>query len=282
MGIESTNFYFIRKDWPCLQLTGKEAQSWLHSICSQDIETMQVGDSALGSFLTGIGKLIAKFVIYKADTFFLLFFEPLKKTAVQKHLEFMHFGEELEFMWNKDYYLIDSNHDNLDLSPQLSAEPFNSKGALYLCRSSEPIDKTKFATLKELTTTEYFALRASFVFPQDGVEILDSDILLEANLKEYISEDKGCYPGQEVVAKIITYGKVAKHICLLQWQGSTDLGDIFNEEGASVGELRSVYQSKANYYGIAYIKRLAVEKYIKKDAELILRNGNKVLRLIHN
>ncbi|MCB9799931.1 MAG: hypothetical protein H6757_04150 [Candidatus Omnitrophica bacterium] len=53
-----------------------------------------------------------------------------------------------------------------------------------------------------------------------GVDITDDMLLPETGLEDlYASETKGCYPGQEVVAKIKTYGRLNRKIVKLIFEG---------------------------------------------------------------
>ncbi|HLG22542.1 MAG TPA: glycine cleavage T C-terminal barrel domain-containing protein, partial [Candidatus Manganitrophaceae bacterium] len=70
--------------------------------------------------------------------------------------------------------------------------------------------------------------------PRYGTDIDEHIIPIEAGLEaEAISYTKGCYPGQEVIARIQTYGHVNKHLSGLIIEGKTlpQKGDkVFQEE----------------------------------------------------
>ena len=48
-----------------------------------------------------------------------------------------------------------------------------------------------------------------------GVETEPTTLALEADLDDHVSTTKGCYTGQEIVARIHTYGHVNRKACLL-------------------------------------------------------------------
>ena len=55
--------------------------------------------------------------------------------------------------------------------------------------------------------------------PDDfGIETEPTTLALEADLDDHISTTKGCYTGQEIVARIHTYGQTNRKLCLL-WLG---------------------------------------------------------------
>jgi len=59
------------------------------------------------------------------------------------------------------------------------------------------------------------SLRAEAGVAQPGEDIDENVYPQEARLEHAFSLDKGCYIGQEVVAKIDTYGGLNKRLCLL-------------------------------------------------------------------
>jgi folate-binding protein YgfZ len=67
------------------------------------------------------------------------------------------------------------------------------------------------------------ALRVAAGIPRWGFELTESVLPDEAGLRErgFISENKGCYVGQETVARIKTYGHVNRRLVLLSVWGGT-------------------------------------------------------------
>jgi len=53
-------------------------------------------------------------------------------------------------------------------------------------------------------------------FVRIGIETEASTLALEADLDDHCSTSKGCYTGQEIVARIHTYGHVNRKLCLLR------------------------------------------------------------------
>jgi folate-binding protein YgfZ len=66
------------------------------------------------------------------------------------------------------------------------------------------------------------ALRMEAGLPKAGPDLNEEIVPPEANLEEKaFSLSKGCYPGQEVVARMDTYGHVRRHLVGLVVEGST-------------------------------------------------------------
>jgi folate-binding protein YgfZ len=63
-----------------------------------------------------------------------------------------------------------------------------------------------------LTEDSYQVLRVEAGIPAAGSELTEDVTPLEAGLRRFCDDHKGCYTGQEVIARQITYDKVANHL----------------------------------------------------------------------
>jgi folate-binding protein YgfZ len=109
------------------------------------------------------------------------------------------------------------------------------------------------------TAAQQLAERIAAGVPAWGMEMTDETIAQEACLDTLgaISFAKGCYTGQEVVARIHFRGHVNR---LLRWVDSATplpVGAVLlNAEGAEVGEVRSsVARANGEAIGIAMVRR---------------------------
>ena len=81
--------------------------------------------------------------------------------------------------------------------------------------------------------------------PRYGHELSEEFNPLEANLVDFISFDKGCYVGQEVVARLDTYKKVQKHLVGLVLDSVADppSGAKILQDGKQAGVITSSVRS---------------------------------------
>jgi folate-binding protein YgfZ len=85
---------------------------------------------------------------------------------------------------------------------------------------------------------------------------------LEAGLTQYISFTKGCYIGQEVIARLDTYDKVQRHLVGLAFDTPPNAGEGEElevrdvEEGKKIGAVTSIATSPAldRTIGLAYVR----------------------------
>ena len=76
---------------------------------------------------------------------------------------------------------------------------------------------------------------------------------LESGLVGAISEDKGCYTGQEVIARLQTYKKVQRQLMSVALSGPAKPGAKLQADGASAGQLTSVAEGPDGYVGLALV-----------------------------
>lgn len=103
------------------------------------------------------------------------------------------------------------------------------------------------------------ALRIAAGRPRWGRELTEDVIPLEAGLLDRaISQDKGCYTGQEVIVRILHRGHVNRHLRRLEFAGAipepgTELFEEGNEK--SRGVVTSVAGNEAGVLGLGYVRR---------------------------
>ena len=84
---------------------------------------------------------------------------------------------------------------------------------------------------------------------------------LEARLLGAISETKGCYTGQEVLARLMTYKKIQRHLMAIDLDAEVEPGaKLVAENGKNAGQITSVVETPDGVKGLALVvTKLAVE-----------------------
>ncbi len=95
--------------------------------------------------------------------------------------------------------------------------------------------------------------------PVAGKELTEDYNPLEAGLLDYVSFNKGCYVGQEVVTRLDTYDKVQKHLVGLAFQGASvpAEGATLFAGGKRTGTVTSLATSPASgrAIGLGYVRK---------------------------
>lgn len=108
-----------------------------------------------------------------------------------------------------------------------------------------------------LNDSEWEMLRILDGYPAPDAELTEDYNPLEAGLWHTISFDKGCYIGQETIARLNTYKGVKQRLWGIQFEESVELGSILNETGEKIGKLTSVTAGSSGYFGLGYLRTKA-------------------------
>lgn len=248
---------FERKSWPTIRVSGPDRIDFLQRLTTQNFKTMQVGECSPGACLNGNGTVVALFMAWIEKESVSLLVEPQSQSVLLQHLDKLHFGEDLQISSELENWLEVRGTDSQEWIKQhssltkLPAEPWGAPG--YLLKDSETP-----TNLRLLNEAEYYAERARHLFPRDQVDIGENNIILEAGLLDYVHRNKGCYPGQEVVERIFTYGNVAKRLVLLEGHAlELDRGSELFMNEKKAGHVTSRHAgSESSYLYLATVFRL--------------------------
>jgi folate-binding protein YgfZ len=119
-------------------------------------------------------------------------------------------------------------------------------------------------------------LRIESGTPRQGRELSEEVLPQEAGLDAAICTSKGCYTGQEVVARVRTYGQVKHRLVGLRVEGGDPPapGTALEVDGARVGEVTSAALSpQAGAIALGYVRRP------HDEPDTILRGGSARVRV---
>jgi folate-binding protein YgfZ len=107
-----------------------------------------------------------------------------------------------------------------------------------------------------LSPQEYEVRRVEAGLPGAAGELVEAYTPLEVGLDALISSTKGCYTGQEVIARQITYDKVTKQLAGIRLAGAAAPGAKVTAAGAAAGEVTSaVVSPRHGAIALAVLKR---------------------------
>ena len=156
----------------------------------------------------------------------------------------------------------------LVLGRALPAELFLKLGPLpatdfHFFLSQNEAAEAFLAESTELSEEDFEVIRIRAGWPRQGREILEKTIPQEIDRDESaISFTKGCYLGQETIARLDALGQLQRKLCVLTCEAPTaavNIGDELEREGKSVGKLSSIAKHEAGLVAMATIKRGSFE-----------------------
>jgi len=175
-----------------VRVAGPEACDYLQRMVSNDVEALQVGDSCPALLLTAKARLIAPLVVWRrGEDDYLLLTEPELGETLRAQLARMRLRARCE--------IEQEQHDSVLV--------FGGDGiATDFPGAVELLDSALRPTISE---EELELRRIEAGVPRWGRELDDRVLPAEAGLdRTHISFSKGCYPGQEPVARLHYRGHV--------------------------------------------------------------------------
>ena len=226
----------VRRARAFLRVSGPDAADYLQRMVSNDVEALAVGASCEALLLTPKAKVIAPLrVLRRGDDDFLLSTEPELGERVRAELLRARFAAKCE--------LEPEEHD-----------------AWLVLGGGEVLDERPEG--EEIGEKAYERWRIESGIPRWGHELDDRVLPAEAGLEEtHISFTKGCYPGQEPIARQHYRGKVNRRLRVLDVDGNVAPGEEIRYESKVVGRVTSVAPDVA----LAYVRTEGPD-----DAELVI------------
>jgi aminomethyltransferase len=106
----------------------------------------------------------------------------------------------------------------------------------------------------------YQILRIEAGLPEIGSEIKDDSLPLEVGLVGAVSFTKGCYIGQEIIARMESRGRLAKELLGVHAEAELAPGEAIHQQGRTVGSVTSATRSpRYGPIGLASVRPSALE-----------------------
>lgn len=109
----------------------------------------------------------------------------------------------------------------------------------------------------ELSDRAWEVLRILQGRPAPDAELTDDYNPLEVGLWQTISFNKGCYIGQETIARLNTYKGVKQNLWGIKLSAPTEPGAVITVGEEKIGKLTSYTETADGYFGLGYIRTKA-------------------------
>jgi|GEM_PF-5171998 folate-binding protein YgfZ len=257
-----------------IDVHGADVCDFFQRTLASDLSNLNVGEHQLSAMLDGKGRWIAELVLYRfADrdnSWHIGVDIPVAccDEFLQK-LDMMHFGEDISF--------VKSDAARIKILGKLPT--INHDGVL-ISRPDAGVECHEIIIASDLATdvmqqlvdnghqlggwSVQNTLRVEGGFPLWGSDFDGNHTLPSCNEWRRASITKGCYAGQEVVARINTYGEAPRQLCQLHFMGEAQLmqgATLFDAEDKKVGNVCSCIFSPQfdKTIAFAFIKRTAAQ-----------------------
>lgn len=296
-------FFNQSKPRAVLLIQGEDAQNYLQSQWTIDLEKLLPGEVRFGLRLNTKGKVMAGAYFFKKNTESLRLLsrgteagemiDLLEQNVVADEIEFIDETKE----WNlltifgseAEKFLISQNQKIPTYDKFLNSDgnlafldsrlPENSFSILMNSKFQESIN---FTDWKREDRNEFEKRRIKGGFVLIPEEIGPDDLPHEGKLeKSCVDFEKGCYLGQEVMARLHAMGKVRKHTHSVVFTGphAPSLPANLFLNNKPVGVLKSLQKDNDRYIGIALVHEKAEEALHSEGLRMNDVNGGVIRKL---
>ncbi len=225
-----TGFYEQKRG--LVAVWGKEAVQFLDGLISNDVKSLEDGAQMLAAFPNAQGRLLAVVrVMRQGDRFLFETEETTRENVFQNLFRFTYAGDFFveDLSENYRYFEILGNVSE----PGAIATGFRadnkvgrfvsavSQSHFVLAEDADAFREHLLASgVIDISDELYETLRIENGVPKYGVDMDETTIVPELGLDGLISYNKGCYIGQEIIARIHFRGHVAKRLTGLILDGT--------------------------------------------------------------
>ena len=295
MNFEELSGYSIDKNTTCIQVSGEDSQKFLQGQFSNDITEVTDSVYQYSSYSTNQGKVIAIFRILKNNQGYLLLINKDVAKYFIERLSMYILMSKVIIEEQKDckiYGVLGKSANNILLNNILKENEYiKSSDNIILNNKNKYMPAATIIKIKSNNSESDELLQSEINVDYNVNELIDNLLLLPritmATKETYIPQvlnledlnginyKKGCYTGQEIVARTHYLGKIKKKIFLLEHnEKDIDAGDkIHDDDGELVGEIfTSAQKINDNFLSIGVIRLDSIDKkiYAKENSLKII------------
>ncbi len=249
--------YADRSERGKLRFTGPQRAWFLEQILTNTFEDLAPGEARDAALLTPHGRMVGYMETVATDDSLLMHFEPELSATLPEAIRRYVLATDVEVADVNDRALVLIAGDGWDsvaanLGVQVVPHRTRALGipAGYVWVARDKIvgvaAAIKDAGARAATEDELEAIRIENAVPRWGREMDDKTFPQEVGIDEYaVHYDKGCYVGQEAMAKIHLRGKVNRRMRALEAPEPLEVGAKLRTGDEEVGVVTSVAGTKA-------------------------------------
>ena len=273
-----------------LSVSGKDAADLLHRLSTNGIKDLRPGEGAATVFTTSKGRILDLAEIHSLEDRLLALTGPGRARPLSEWIDRYTFREDVRVDdWS-------ASHGTLGMfgaeaarrlaalcGEEAAGRPRHHPVAVTIGRARAIVARTyplagegfhltaESAALRDVRERILSAggvvpageqclelLRIEAGLPAHGSELNEEHNPWEARLDDAVSLTKGCYVGQEVIARLNTYKKVAHYLVRLRVEGGTvpPPGSVVEEGGQAIGTLTSAapVPGEGRVAALAYVR----------------------------
>jgi len=254
-----------------IQVSGSDAGSFLQSQFTNDIKKISLNEVQISAYCQHQGKIIAILWLFQRGNYFYLSFpKELDEILIQKLNMF-------KMMSNVEIVDLTSEVKQYGIIDEFYNDALKINNTLSLLTTRKTLDNLSDMRYWEQTCIETEIPEINLI---NSEKFIPQSLNLDIN-ELGVSFSKGCYPGQEVVARMHYLGKPKRRLACFQSIAEVNIGDKLNVENS-----KSLKPSgeviRAINIGKQFLVQASVEVKHLSDQFFLNNNKNKKLSLVND
>ncbi|BAZ38126.1 glycine cleavage T protein [Calothrix sp. NIES-4101] len=283
-----------RTHWGRIKISGDDRLRFLHNQSTNDFQSLKPGQGCDTVFVTSTARTIDLATAYVRDDAVILVVSPNRREYLMQWLDkYIFFADKVELaditkytctfslIGPKSHEIIEKlTADELIAQPKYSHKVYSISGEKGVAEGVRiavgsglaspgytlifPVTDREIVWNKllemgavEMSQTAWESLRITQGRPIPEQELTDDYNPLEVGLWQTVSFNKGCYIGQETIARLNTYKGVKTYLWGIKLNSLVEPGSMINSGEEKVGVLTSITETPDGYFGLGYIRSKA-------------------------
>jgi folate-binding protein YgfZ len=246
--------------WRKVAVSGRDAGPWLNDLVSAEVSDLGAGAARHSLLLSPTGRIRAAFTVAAPDGEVLLLQDPGQAASIETLLAPYVLSSDVQLDDRTDAFALfafPGGSVALNIPGAIFCSPSCTGAGVDVVASAEEHD----VLLRSLSNAYVLAgpenleaWRVAAGIPRFGVDALDVDLPEEGGLGGSVAFDKGCYLGQEAVAKVRNLGHPRRILLHLVADDIVAPGEDVDVEGERMGEVSSAWSDDGRTWLLARIR----------------------------
>lgn len=292
-----TGKYFIQPS-RVIEGTGSEVIDFLNRISTNELRSLKPGQTTGTIFLNDKGRITGFVKILNNFEQIWIITGEGQENNISEHLEKYIFNDDVKFSISEEEYeemtvFYSEINEYIEFRNEIIKDFPGKRNFYYYTDSlygntfnilfpkkSETMILQYLKKYEQANGTELEYYRISNRIPKYPNEINSRVNPLECGLEKYVSLDKGCFTGQEVIARIDSSGKIPKSLKFFKSEKKSSENDMIyltqNEKETETGFISSVTEYNGEFFCAGFIRTIN----FSDENEYYTKENNKKIKLL--
>ena len=254
--------------WRSVLVRGADAAGWLNDLLTAELEGISSDEGRPSLLLSPTGRIRAHVTVTPFDDGFLLLQDPIQPSRIDVLLAPYVLSSDVRIEDRSEAFRLFTGPDGVAIpnDPRSFHPGPLGTAAGFVVPAEAPRPDPGALGLVPATEEDLDAYRIGRGIPRVGVDLGEDSLPHEADLDEAIAYGKGCFLGQESVAKVRNLGHPPFVVLAVTSSGPVSSGDRVLADGHEVGRVTSAARTDSGDAALVRVRWSAREAPLSTEA----------------